>query len=102
MKRIFIILAFAFLAILVYGFIEQGTLWFPLLIFLGATIGIHMGLAFPFATATKVAMILGLITSVFAICFGLQNHRSILGQILAIGGIFLWSFIGLIGLGTGT
>lgn len=61
-----------------------------------------MGLSYPFALATKIALILGLIASAWIIYYGFKNHDKPIGQILAVGGICVWSFIGLMGLGTGT
>ena len=50
----------------------------------------------------KILMISGLFISVIIIFFGLKSHKTIWGKILVIFGIVLWTFIGLIGLGTGT
>ena len=102
MTRIFGALAVAFLGLMILGIVEQGNLWIPFMVILGATIGIPMALAYPFALATKIAMILGLIASAGAIYYGFKNHKSLLGQILAVAGIALWALIGLLGLGTGS
>jgi hypothetical protein len=80
----------------------MGNLWLPMMIGLGSTIGIPMGLGYPFPYLTKAAMVLGLLASVFAVIFGFRNHGKRWGQVSAISGIFLWVFIGLIGLSTGT
>ena len=70
--------------------------------FLGATIGIPMGISYPFPIMTKLSIISGLIVSIIFIYFGFKNHKKYIGQVLALLGIVIWSFIGVIGLGTGT
>jgi hypothetical protein len=102
MKRILISLAFIFIVLGIISFILQGTPWLPLMVVLGATIGIAMGLSYPFPLVIKVSMILGLLASIVACYFGFKNRNKLFGQILAIAGLILWAFIGLMGLSTGT
>ncbi len=102
MKRIFAALICIFIVLAIISFVLQGTPWLALMVVLGATAGIAMGLFYPFPLFTKVAMIIGLLASIIAIFYGFKNHKKLIGQILAVSGIILWSFIGLMGLGTGT
>ncbi|XPV67488.1 MAG: hypothetical protein ACNI25_09185 [Halarcobacter sp.] len=69
---------------------------------LGATVGVPMGLLYTFPLFTKLGMILGLLLSFGAMIYGFRNHQKLHGQILAVAGILFWSFIGVLGLGTGT
>ena len=102
MKRIIIALVVSFLILTIVSFITQGTPWLSMMLLLGATIGVPMGLSFPFPLVAKLQMLLGLIISLWAIVYGFRNHHKLIGQALAVAGIFLWSFIGMLGLGTGT
>lgn len=86
----------------VVSYLTQGTSWLVLMAALGATVGIPMGLTYPFPIAIKIALISGLIASITAAVYGFRHHLKIKGQILAVVGIVMWSFIGVIGLGTGT
>ena len=72
------------------------------MVILGSIIGIPMGLFFPFPLFTKVTMIIGLIVSLAAMINGFKNSKAIIGQVSAVLGIIVWSFIGFMGLGTGT
>jgi len=69
---------------------------------LGATIGIPMGLAYPFPAMIKLGFIFGLISSMSAIIYGVRYRSEFKGQVLAVIGVVVWSFVGMIGLGTGT
>lgn len=102
MKRILIALLCIFAVLLIASLILQGNPWLLLMVLLGGTIGIPMGLSFPFPVITKVAIITGLLASVISVIFGFKNHKRIIGQIFAVIGILGWFFIGLMGLGTGT
>ena len=62
---------------MIYGLIDQGTLWLPLMILLGATLGLFMGLTFPFVATTKIAMIVGLITSLLGSGLSVQQYSSL-------------------------
>ena len=72
------------------------------MVLLGGTIGVPMGLLYPFPLLTKISMVVGLVLSLLAIIYGFKNSKVIIGQVCAIAGIVAWSFIGLHGLGTGT
>lgn len=82
--------------------IAMGNLGLPLMVGLGATIGIPMGMEYPFPIAIKTIMAVGLLVSVIAMTTGFNNRDKLWGQVIAISGILTWTFIGLIGLGTGT
>ena len=69
---------------------------------LAATIGIPMGLSYPFDAELKVKMITVLVVSLVAMIFGLFKRDKLYGQISAVIGFVCWSYIGLLGLGTGT
>lgn len=102
MKRIFIVLALLLTLLSIVSLVSMGNLWLPLMVGLGSTIGIPMGLGYPFPYSIKSAMVFGLLAAVAAMFFGFRNHKKAWGQISAISGIILWAFIGLMGLGTGT
>lgn len=72
---------------------------FPLL---GATIGVPMGLPFPFAAATKLTLIAGLLMAVLLVIVGWSKRAHPWGQVLAALGLTTWTLCGLLGLGTGT
>lgn len=69
---------------------------------LGATIGIPMAITYPFSFGIKLCLVSGLIIAFLAISYGITKRHLITGQLLVIAGMIGWSFIGLIGLGTGT
>lgn len=96
------ILAALIALLCVASLISMGNLWLPLMVGLGATIGIPMGLGYPFSFGIKAIMTLGLLISVLAIIFGFKNAKHVRGQASAVSGVILWVFIGLLGLGTGT
>ena len=101
-KRIFLAIAALIIVLCVISLFMQGNIWLPLMVILGSTIGIPMGLFFPFPLFTKVTMIIGLIVSLAAMIYGFKNSKAIIGQVSAVLGIIVWSFIGFMGLGTGT
>jgi hypothetical protein len=90
------------IALSVISYFVQGNAWLPLMVLLGGTIGVPMGLLYPFPLLTKISMVAGLLLSLLAIIYGFKNSKVIIGQVTAVTGITVWSFIGLIGLGTGT
>ena len=61
-----------------------------------------MVLTYPFELTQKVMIIIGLVLSSTAFGYGLKHNQKIYGQALAVIGFVAWSFIGMIGLGTGT
>ena len=85
-----------------YSFFVRGDLSIPLLVGLGGTIGIPMGLMYPFPVQIKVLFVLGLLVSLSCIVYGLRNHRKPIGQLCTVTGIFVWLGLGFIGLSTGT
>ena len=75
----------------------MGEAWPVLIVFLGATVGIPMGIAF--SGPLYLIPIIG--AGILAI-FGLIKHEKLYGQICAIIGIVVWCVLGCLGLGTGT
>ena len=79
-----------------------GNLWLLLMVELSGSIGIYMGMEYPFPMYMKALMIIGIIASGVFVYLGFKNHKRTSGQIMAVSGVVLWFFVGLIGLGTGT
>ena len=84
------------------SFAVQGTPWFGVMFILGGTIGIPMVLTYPFSIIMKSVIIIGLFLSIIAFAYGLKHNKKTYAQVLAVVGFTTWSFIGMIGLGTGT
>lgn len=80
----------------------MGNLWLPLMVGLGSTIGIFMGLTYPFPLYVRFGIILALLLSVIAVYFGFKYGNKVWGQALAVIGVAVWVLIGVVGLSTGT
>ena len=102
MKRIFITLTIIIGISLIASFLTIGSFWGAVMPFLGGTIGIIMGLSFPWDISFKVFYILALLLCIMAIVLGLKNHHKTIGQFFSVLGIISWCVLGIIGLGTGT
>lgn len=102
MKRIALALVALLAALAAVSLVTQGTLWLTLVPLLGATIGVPMGLLYPFPLLTKLTLIGGLAASAVTIVWGLRHHTQLRGQIFAVAGVVCWCLFGLLGLGTGT
>ncbi|THB68136.1 MAG: hypothetical protein D6B27_03210 [Gammaproteobacteria bacterium] len=102
MKKIFITIIGIFLALGIISLIHQGNLWYPLMIILGATVGIPLIFQSILPVYLKVALTIGLFLSFTTIIYGFKKQNILLGQVLFISGIISWSLIGIIGLGTGS
>ena len=103
MKRIFLAISGVFIVLIMVSYAKQGTPWTGIMVFLlSPTFGVPMGLFYPDPLMVKLVMILGLIVSLIMFIYGIKNHQKVIGQVLAVLGFLLWSFIGLLGLGTGT
>jgi hypothetical protein len=79
-----------------------GNGWLLVVFFLGSTVGVGMGLVYPFSLAVKISMVLGLLLSLTAIILGLKNCHGVKGQVSVVVGVLTWALIGIMGLGTGT
>lgn len=84
------------------SFLSQGTPWLLFMAFLGATIGIPMGLVFPFPPVEKALYISAVLLSAGMFLWGIRHRSSVLGQSLAVVGLVVWTVVGVIGLGAGT
>jgi hypothetical protein len=69
---------------------------------LGAIIGPFMAIAYPFSLSFKVGYLIILLASVLAIVYGIKHRPKTLGQAAVVLGVVVWTFAGLIGLGTGS
>lgn len=69
---------------------------------LSATIGIPMGIFYPFPLLSKIYMLVGLVFALALMIYGFKRREKVSGQVIAVVGYCIWSFIGLLGLGTGT
>ncbi len=82
--------------------IITGSPWAVLIVLLGSTIGIFMGLLFPTTVLLKLLYVVGLTLSLFSLIVGFKNHNKSVGQFFAVVGIVSWCLFGTMGLGTGT
>jgi len=73
-----------------------------LLTVLSFFIGVPMGVLYPFETGLKVLYIISVLISVAMIVYGARKFRYFYGKTLLGVGIILWTFLGFLGLGTGT
>ena len=102
MKSIILAISGIFIFLTIVSYATQGTPWLGIMFLLAATVGVPMGLFYPDPFMVKSVMILGLTISLVMFIYGIKNHQKVIGQVLAVLGFLLWSFIGLLGLGTGT
>ncbi len=88
--------------LLVVSLATQGTPWLLLMVLLGSTIGIVMGISYPFALSIKIAYIAGVLAAAALFAVGIRYRAKVYGQVFAVAGIIGWSIIGVFGLGTGS
>ncbi len=102
MKRIILSVSSIFILLIIVSYATQGTPWLGIMFLLSATVGVPMVLLYPDPLMVKLVMILGITISLVMFVYGIKNNQKIIGQLLGILGLLLWTVIGLFGLGTGT
>lgn len=102
MKWIFGTLFLLVLILSAFSLWHFGNLWLLLMLFLSAMFGVLMALTYPWALATKVGIVIGLLLAVVFAVYGFKHAATWHGRGLAVIGIIIWVVIGLLGLGTGT
>lgn len=84
------------------SFATQGTASLVLMALLGATIGVPMGLFYPFPHFEKAVFVFGLIGAASAFVLGIRFRSALWGQFLAVIALMLWTLLGFFGLSTGS
>ncbi len=102
MKNIFATLLLLLTILSIISLITQGNFWLPIMVILGATVGVIMGLVYPFSLLLKIGIITGLCFSMVSVVFGFKNHSKTFGQVMTILSVIIWVSIGIVGLGTGS
>ncbi len=77
-------------------------LWLFVLIVLGFFVGIPMGLNYPFERSFKIIYLISVVFCVIAFIFGIIFRKKYYGKLAIAVSLCLWTFLGFIGLGTGT
>lgn len=102
MVRILMVLGFILLAVLMISYIQHGTPWGLIAVFLGAILGPYLGLTYPFPFLFKTLYALGLLSCLVAFFLGLNTRERLAGQVLVVSSVVAWVALGIFGLGTGT
>ena len=85
------------------AFLSDVVFWWGLVIVpLGATAGVVMGLTYPFALMFKVTYCLVLLIAATGAGVGWWKRSFVWARVLCVLAVVLWCFAGIVGLGTGT
>lgn len=83
-----------------FGWNPWKILWLFAVLVLGALFGVPLGLAYPFSPEGKALYILGLVVAVGLVAMGIWKRTTWWGRALMVAGALLWTWHGVVGLGT--
>jgi len=103
MKKILIVQAIIFLFLSLLSLATQGTLWLPVVMGLSSVIiGPYMAYYYPWGFETHLGITIGFIIASILMFYGIKYRDINKGIFMFTLGFWLWAFLGLVGLSTGT
>ena len=102
MKKILLVQAIIFLFLSLLSLVTQGTLWLPVMGLLSVIIGPYMAYYYPWGFETHLGITIGFIIASILMFYGIKYRDINKGIFMFTLGFWLWAFLGLVGLSTGT